>query len=72
MKTRIKAVLAALFTFTLCAITAALIWHFNPPNMVIMNGIQGVELGPEYVITVPADANWDINDIEEILNQLSN
>lgn len=72
MKTRFQAMLAALPVLALVAITVALIWHFNRPNIAIINNVQGVDLGTEYMITVPADANWDINDIEEVLNQLSN
>ena len=44
------------------------------PEAAIVGRIQGVDLGSEIMLTIPTEPAWDmddINDIMEVLNQLS-
>lgn len=64
---RIFAIIVIIFVVIIFAIA-------KTPESAIVGEIQGVDLGDEIMITIPNDG-WDlddVNDIMEVLKQLSN
>jgi len=60
---------AVMMAFAIIAMAIGLGLYYRPTT-IIVNDVSGVDLGTEYMITVPAET-WNINDIEEVLNQLT-